>query len=289
MSIFKKQVQLPDIGISIGAPGGKAHLTLADVFARGRAEQRALLMPFLVCGYPDAATFVACAAAAGEAGGDVLEVGIPFSDPIMDGPVIAAASTRVLEQGLRVDAAFDLLQRASDAFGGPVVAMTYYNLLLRRGLPRFAADCAAAGVNGVIVPDLTPEESLPWNVACEQNGISTIYLASSTSSDVRLARIAQTSEGFVYAASTLGVTGVRASLSTGARDLVERIRKATTKPVAVGIGVSTPEQAAEVATYADGVIVGSALIKAIDDSPADPAAGVRALVAALRTAITPRE
>lgn len=284
MGVFKREERLPDIGIGSTVADGTPRRTLAAAFETGAREGRALLMPFLVCGYPTPDAFVACVEAAGRAGADVLEVGIPFSDPIMDGPVIAAASNRVLEHGMTVDEAFGLLGRAATVFGRPIVAMTYYNLLLRRGLARFAQDCVGAGLAGVIVPDLSVEESLQWSVACEQAGLGSIFLAAVTSTPERLVRIGQASEGFVYAASTLGVTGVREELSSRARDLVARLREATAKPVAVGIGVSTPDHAREAASYADGVIVGSALVRAIDDAPDDPAKAVFALVAALRAA-----
>lgn len=285
MGLFKRDERLPDLGIQLGLPGQKGRVSLDEAFAKGRKEGRALLMPFLVCGYPDGDQFLRCVEAAAIAGADVAEIGIPFSDPIMDGPVIARASTQVLSGGQTLDQAFSLLERASAAFGGPIVAMTYYNLLLHRGLGMFASACASAGVDAVIVPDLTPEESLQWSVACQQSGVKSVYLAAPTSSDERLRRITQASEGFIYAASTLGVTGVRDVISDRAQDLVRRIRDVTDKPVAVGIGVSTAEHVARVATYADGVIVGSALVKAIDAAPADPADAVSSLVTSLRSAV----
>lgn len=285
MGVFKRDERLPEHTVVTSVGDGSPRRMLAAAFESGKREGRALLMPFLVCGYPDGDAFVECVAAAGAAGADVLEIGIPFSDPIMDGPLIAAASNQVLARGQTVDDAFGLLGRAAVAFGRPLVAMTYYNVILRRGLQRFAQDCASAGVAGVIVPDLAVEESLQWGVACEQAGIAAVFLAAVTSSPERLHRIAQTSEGFIYAASTLGVTGVRDELSDRARTLVEGLRVASGKPVAVGIGVSTPEHAREVAGYADGVIVGSAIVRAIDQSPGDPAGGVSSLVVALRAAL----
>lgn len=256
---------------------------LADAFASGREENRALLMPFLVCGYPDGDTFVELARAAAEAGADVLEVGIPFSDPIMDGPVIAAASTQVLAGGLRVRDALALLARASAAADRPVLAMTYYNVMYRYGLDAFAAALRDAGVTGAIVPDLSVEDSGPWREACARAGIAPVFIAAQTSPPERLRALAAVTEGFVYAASLLGVTGVRESLDVRARRLVADLRDATDLPVAVGIGVSTPEHARAVAAYADGVIVGSAVVARIAKSP-DPVAAVRAFVAELRAA-----
>jgi tryptophan synthase alpha chain len=254
---------------------------LADAFAAGRAEGRALLMPFLVCGYPSDAAFVDVARAAGEAGADVLEIGIPFSDPIMDGPVIQEAAFSVLSRSPRTSSLVSLAGEAAAAAGVPAVAMTYFNLVFRSGLSKFASSLASAGLCGAILPDLSVEESGEWRTACADAGIAPIYIAAVTSTEDRLRAIGEASEGFVYAASMLGVTGVRSQLSGRARDLVSRIRAATDLPVAVGIGVSTPEHAAEVASYADGVIVGSALVKRISEAK-DPAQEVGAFVAELR-------
>lgn len=289
MGLFKRDERIPEIAIRTTADAGSPRRALTDAFEAGKREGRALLMPFFVCGYPDGDSFVECVRAAGAAGADVLEIGIPFSDPVMDGPVIAAASNRVLEGGQTVDDAFGLCARAKTAFDGPIVAMTYYNLIFHRGLARFATDAAAAGITGVIVPDLTVEESLQWGVACEQAGIASVLMASVSSSPERIHRIAQSSDGFIYAASTLGVTGVRDELSTRARDLVSAVREATSKPVAVGIGVSTPEHAAEVGSYADGVIVGSAVVRAIDQSAGAHGQAVGRLIADLRSGLPRRE
>ena len=257
---------------------------LTGAFTAGRAASRALLMPFLVAGFPEDRSCVEVARACGEAGADVLEIGIPFSDPIMDGPVIQAAANQVLARGASTAAMIALAGEAAAAAGVPAVAMTYYNLLYGMGLDRFASAIADAGLCGAIVPDLTVEESADWRKACAAAGIASVFMASVTSPEDRLRAIGEASEGFVYAASQLGVTGVRRAMSSGARDLVSRIRSATDLPVAVGIGVSTPEHAAEVASYADGVIVGSALVKAVGDAK-DPASGARELVGALRAGL----
>jgi tryptophan synthase alpha chain len=253
---------------------------LTEAFSAGRTAGRALLMPFLVCGYPDDGSFIDVARACGEAGADVLEIGIPFSDPIMDGPVIQDAATRVLGRGGSTAAMIARAGEAAAAAGVPAVAMTYYNLLFGMGLERFASAIADAGLCGVIVPDLTVEEAADWRKACAGAGIASVFMASITSPDDRLRAIGEASDGFVYAASQLGVTGVRTEMSSRARDLVARIRGATELPVAVGIGVSTPEHAAEVASYADGVIVGSALVKRIGEA-GDPASAAGEFVGAL--------
>ena len=260
-------------------------LRLNEAFASGRAEGRALLMPFLVGGYPTDDAAVEIARACGGAGADVLELGIPFSDPIMDGPVIQAAANEVLRRTLPTATMIALAGRMSEAAGVPAVVMTYYNLLYGMGLDRFAGAVADAGLCGVIVPDLTVEESADWRKACATAGIASVFMASVTSPPERLKAIGEASEGFVYAASQLGVTGVRTAMSSRARELVSRIREATELPAAVGIGVSTPEHAAEVAAYADGVIVGSALVKRVGDA-SDPAAAAGELVRALREGIT---
>lgn len=256
---------------------------LADAFASGAADQRALVMPFLVCGYPDPQTFVALARGCAEAGADVLEIGVPFSDPIMDGPVIQAATTEVLRRGLHTGDALELIGRAAEESGIPVVAMTYYNLIFRYELERFAATLAAGGGSGVIVPDLSVEDSDEWRAAAGAHGLATVFLAAQTSTDERLERIARCSSGFVYAASLLGVTGLREDVNTGARALVDRIKRHASVPVALGIGISTTEHAREVAPFADGVIVGSAIVKMIDLA-GDPVRRVRTFVSELRDA-----
>jgi tryptophan synthase alpha chain len=257
---------------------------LAGAFAAGRDAGRALLMPFLVCGYPSEAAFLDVARAAGESGADVLEIGIPFSDPIMDGPVIQEAAGGVLARGDSTETMLARAGEAATAAGLPAVAMTYYNLVFRFGPERFARALAEAGLCGAILPDLSVEESGEWRAACASAGVAPVFIAAVTSPGERLRSIGEASDGFVYAASMLGVTGVREAMSDRARDLVSRIKAVSDLPVAVGIGVSTPEHAAEVASYADGVIVGSALVKRVGEA-AEPAREAGAFVAALREGI----
>ncbi|MGZ4140298.1 MAG: tryptophan synthase subunit alpha [Actinomycetota bacterium] len=257
---------------------------LDDAFVQGKAERRALVMPFLVCGYPNGDAFVEIASAAADAGAGVLEIGIPFSDPIMDGPVIQEATNAVLARGQRTGDALELIARAAKDTGRPLVAMTYYNLIFRYGLDAFARALADAGATGAIVPDLSVEDSEEWRDACARAGIAPVFIAAQTSTPERLTAIAAASRGFVYAASLLGVTGVRDALNDRARALVGGIRETTDLPVAVGIGVSTPEHARAVASYADGVIVGSAVVKRIA-SASDPANEVGAFVRSLRAAV----
>ena len=214
----------------------------------------------------------------------MLEIGIPFSDPIMDGPVIQEATNAVLAKGQRTAGAIELIARAAEATGRPLVAMTYYNLIFRYGLDAFAHALADAGATGAIVPDLSVEDSGPWRDACGRAGIAPVFIAAQTSPPERLRAIAAAARGFVYAASLLGVTGVRESMDDRARALVASIREETDLPVAVGIGVSTAEHARAVASYADGVIVGSAVVKRISGS-SSPARDVGAFVSDLVTAV----
>lgn len=251
---------------------------LREAFTPGRA----LLMPFLVAGYPSEDAFGPIVDACVAAGADVLEIGLPFSDPVMDGPVIAAASQSVLDRGATFDSHLKMLTRAASA-GVPCVAMTYYNLLLRRGLVATAATLAAAGATAVIVPDLPVEAAADWRAASASAGLACVFLAAQTSPDERLRAIGEASTGFVYAASLLGVTGTRDSLDAGARVLVDRLRSVTDAPIALGIGVSDAEQARAAAAFADGVIVGSALVARLGDE--DPAAAAAAFVGSLREAL----
>ncbi|MDP8929858.1 MAG: tryptophan synthase subunit alpha, partial [Actinomycetota bacterium] len=239
---------------------------------RANAEERAALVCYLPAGYPDLDVSETCLRAAAAAGADVLEVGFPFSDPVIDGPIIQAANQAALEQGISVDDDLALCARLTASVDVPTLLMTYYTIPAARGLDTFAADAAAVGLAGAILPDLPAEEAGDWLDRAAAHGLSTVFLAAPTSSEARLDAIAAVSSGFVYATSVLGVTGVRDSLAD-ARQLVERIRERTDLPVAVGIGVSSPEQAQEVATYADGVIVGSALVRAVGDG--DPTSAHR--------------
>lgn len=258
--------------------------SLDDTFAAGRAAGRALLMPFIVCGYPSDDAFVDIAAACAQNGADVLEIGVPFSDPIMDGPVIQEAAFSVLSRGPRVDAMLSTIDRAQKAAGIPFVLMTYYNVVMQHGLDGFATAAAGHGASGVILPDLSVEESGEWRKSCAQSGIASVFIAAVTSDDGRLRSIGEASEGFVYAASLLGVTGVRSEMSSRAQSLVSRIRAVTELPVAVGIGVSTAQHAAEVASFADGVIVGSALVKRIGEA-SDAASAAGKFIGELRAGI----
>lgn len=260
---------------------------LAEAFARARAEERAALIGYLPAGFPTRDDSVRLMRAMVEAGVDIVEVGLPYSDPLMDGPVIQAAADQALRSGTTPA---DVISIAGDVAqtGAATVVMSYWNPVERFGVDAFARDLAAAGGCGVITPDLTPEESAAWATATREHEIDRIYLVAPSSTDERLRTVSEACSGFVYAASTMGVTGARSSVSGAAETLVARVRTVTDLPVAVGLGVSTGEQAAEIAAYADGVIVGSAFIKlileapSIDEAEAAVAALARELAAGVR-------
>lgn len=248
---------------------------LEDVFGRCRAEGRAALVAYLPAGYPDLPTSLDAYRAVVEAGADVVEVGVPYTDPLMDGPVIQAATEQALHSGFRFADTLTCVGAVAAAGGVPVV-MSYWNPVLRHGVDRFAAELAEAGGAGLITPDLIPDEAGEWLAASDAHGLDRVFLVAPSSTTERLALTARASRGFVYAASTMGVTGVRTSVDAQARRLVEDTRRAGAERVCVGLGVSTPEQAAEVAGYADGVIVGSVLVRALLEAPT-PAAGLARL------------
>ncbi|MFO7779381.1 MAG: tryptophan synthase subunit alpha [Nitriliruptoraceae bacterium] len=261
---------------------------IAAAFARAAAEDRAALVIYLTAAYPDLATSRACFEAAVEAGADVLEVGLPFSDPMMDGPIIQAANQHVLDTGIAVS---DQLALVADLghLDVPKLAMTYVTIADTRGYAAFAAELAAADVSGVILPDLPVAEATAWLEAAEGHGLATVFLASSVSTEERLAAIGRASSGWVYAAGLLGVTGVKSVAGDVTRELVGRVRRHTDLPVAVGIGVRDRSSAAEVARYADGVIVGSAVVRAVGDGDAAGAPDrVAALVRQLRSGVADR-
>ena len=232
-----------------------------------RASGRKLLVPYVMGGIPDRIGFPNVLDAVSEHA-DVVEVGLPFSDPLMDGPVIAAAGERAIAGGVGPLDVLDLIERR----GTPLLAMTYYNPIHSTGEDVFCKRAAAAGISGLIVPDLPVEESKALRSHAAEHGLAWVPLVAPTSSPQRTEAIAATSTGFVYAVSTMGVTGVRTSLSERAAAVVERCRAATDLPVLVGIGVSSPEQAVEASRSADGVVIGSAVVARVIDEGAPAAA-----------------
>ncbi|MBA4609423.1 tryptophan synthase subunit alpha [Aeromicrobium sp. Marseille-Q0843] len=261
-------------------------MTVVDeLFERTRAENRAALVGYLPAGFPTVDGSIAAIGAMIEAGVDLVEVGLPYSDPVMDGPTIQAAAEAALVNGTRVDDVFRVVE--ASAAGAPTVVMTYWNPVERRGVDRFAADLATAGGAGLITPDLIPDEAVDWERASREQGLDRIYLVSPSSSDERLAMTAEAASGFIYATAVMGVTGQREQTSSLAPELVGRLRKVTDKPVGVGLGVSNGAQAHEIAEFSDAVIVGSALVRCLLDQPdeASGLAAIRDLVTDLRTGV----
>jgi tryptophan synthase alpha chain len=248
-----------------------------------RAAGAKLLVPYLTAGLGD---WVAALHALVDAGADAVEIGVPFSDPVMDGPVIQAASQRALDDGATPRAIFDAL--AGIEAGVPLVVMTYGNLAHAAGWRRFADELVRAGVDGAILPDVPLDEIEPWSEAADAAGVETVLLAAPTSSDARLAAVCERSHGFVYGVSLLGVTGERTSLSDHALTMGRRLRAVTDKPVLLGVGVSTSEQAVAASAEADGVIIGSAVVRRLlEDGRPDGAAAFLADVRAALDAAHP--
>lgn len=243
-----------------------------------RAERRGALIGYLPVGFPDLETSIEAAIAILDAGVDILELGMPYSDPVMDGPVIQAAAVEALANGFHVDDLFTAIRRIAEATGKPVLVMSYWNLILQRGVDRFAEELRAAGGAGVITPDLIPDEAREWIEAADRHELDRIFLAAPTSSDERLAMIAERSSGFVYTVSTMGITGARADVDAAARTLADRLHGVGCARACVGIGISTPEQVREVLGYAEGAIVGSALVRSLAEGAVE---GLRATAAAL--------
>jgi tryptophan synthase alpha chain len=248
---------------------------LEDLFTKVRSEDRAALIAYIPAGFPTQAGCKKVIDAFIAGGVDAIEIGFPYSDPVMDGPTIQAAADRALSQGTGAAEVFDALKYATEK-GIPSVVMTYWNPIEKYGVEKFAEAIHRNGGSGVITPDLTIEESSRWKDAVESSAINSIYVVAPSTTDARLEKVTSRCAGFIYAASLMGVTGTRTSVSSGAADLVTRIRKSSQTPVAVGLGVSTREQAKGVAAYADGVIVGSAFINKLLEAT-DEESGLQAV------------
>lgn len=266
-----------------GGPGtGLARLH--GLFARCRAEGRAALIGYLPVGYPSVEASLEAMVAMVEGGVDAVEIGVPYTDPGMDGPVIQVAVDQALRAGSRFRDVFPAVRAVSDA-GAAALVMGYWNPVERYRPDRFAADLAAAGGVGAITPDLIPDEAQPWIDAAQEHDLARVFLVAPSSTDARIRLVGTVARGFIYAASTMGVTGTRAQVGDRAEQLVQRTRRLTDQPVAVGLGVSNGDQAAQVAGFADGVIVGSALVRALGEGGA-PA--VRSLAAELADGVRRR-
>lgn len=255
--------------------GGRAEL-LGQTLAGARAEGRAALIAYLPAGFPTVDGGIDAVKAVFDGGADVVEVGLPHSDPVLDGPVIQTADDIALRGGVRIADVMRTVREAHLATGKPVLVMTYWNPIDRYGVERFTAELAAAGGAGCILPDLPVQESALWRENAAKHGLATVFVVAPSSKDARLAEITDAGSGFVYAASLMGVTGTRESVGEQAQDLVRRTRATTDLPVCVGLGVSNAVQAAEVAGFADGVIVGSAFVKLMLDAE-DAGAGLVAV------------
>ncbi|CAM5369100.1 tryptophan synthase subunit alpha [Streptomyces xanthochromogenes] len=249
---------------------------LSDTLAKAKAEDRAALVAYLPAGFPTVDGGIEAAKAVFDGGADIVEVGLPHSDPVLDGPVIQTADDIALKGGVKIADVLRTVREAHAASGKPVLVMTYWNPIDRYGVERFTAELAEAGGAGCILPDLPVQESAVWREHAEKHGLGTVFVVAPSSRDERLATITAAGSGFVYAASLMGVTGTRESVGASAEDLVARTRATTELPVCVGLGVSNAVQAKEVAAFADGVIVGSAFVKRMLDAP-DHAAGLTAV------------
>ena len=259
---------------------------LSELFDTTRAQGRAALIGYLPAGFPTVERSAATLTAMIGGGCDLVEVGVPFSDPVLDGPVIQAAAETARDNGFRLKDTFDVVRAVSEA-GGKAVVMSYFNPIMSYGEDEFARDLAAAGGLGVITPDLIVDEAQPWLTAAAAHGIDPIFLVAPSSSAERISLTAAATTGFLYAASTMGVTGVRDQVSSAAPSRVARCRELTDLPIGVGLGVRTGAQAAQIAEYADAVIVGSAFTSAAGDSLDAVSELARELAAGVRSARRP--
>ncbi len=241
---------------------------ISETFEKLKKEKRTALIPYMTAGFPNLSTCEKVIAALTEHS-DLIEIGIPFSDPLADGPTIQKASQIALTQGITTDQIFEMVKRLRKNYSLPFIIMTYYNSIYRYGVEEFARKGAEVGINGVIVPDLTAEESDTWRHTAKDNGLDTVFLLAPTSTDKRIKEIVSLSEGFIYLVSLTGVTGARETLPEELSQFVQRVRSETQKPLAVGFGISTSAQAKMVAEIADGVIIGSAIINAIDENESE--------------------
>lgn len=251
-------------------------VSTSAAFQQAAAEGRSALVGYLPAGFPSVEGSIRALHAMVEAGCDVIEIGLPYSDPVMDGPTIQAAAQQALEAGVRTHDVLRVVEAVAGT-GVPTLVMTYWNPIERYGVQRWATDLAAAGGAGMITPDITPDHGGAWIDAADAHDLDRVFLVAPSSTDERVSMTAAASRGFVYAAAVMGVTGARDASSDLAGPLVRRVRASGDIPVAVGIGVSSGDQAADVAAYADGVIVGSAFVRTLLDHPDDEAAGLEAL------------
>ena len=266
--------------------------TVEQTIARRRTEGGGALIGYLPVGFPTLTESIDAAVALVTNGVDIIELGLPYSDPVMDGPVIQAATQQALANGFKLRHGFEAVKAITAQVDAPILVMTYWNPVLQYGVERFAEDLRAAGGAGLITPDLIPDEAADWMAASVRTGLDRVFLAAPSSSDARLVQAIEASRGFVYTVSTMGTTGARAGVDAAARILVERLRAAGCTSACVGLGISTPEQVREILGYADGAIVGSALVKALTDGGVTAVARLALELAAgasdIRAASSPR-
>lgn len=255
-------------------------LSVEETIAKRRDEGHGTLVAYLPVGFPTLAESVEAAVAVLDGGADVLELGVPYSDPVMDGPMIAEATQKALMGGFKLHQLFGAVEEITRRTSKPVLVMTYWNPVVQYGIERFAADLRDAGGAGLITPDLIPDEAQSWLEVSDSEGLERVFLAAPSSTDARLARAIELSRGFVYAVSTMGITGARNDVDSAAGDLVSRLRTHGASSVCVGLGISTAEQVHDVVSFADGAIVGSALVRALSDGGVD---AVRELATSLAT------
>ncbi|QEP07502.1 tryptophan synthase subunit alpha [Glutamicibacter sp. ZJUTW] len=250
-------------------------VTSAQKIAAARAEGRPALIGYLPAGYPDVATSIEAAVALAENGVDVIEIGIPYSDPVMDGQVIQEATVQALANGFTVPQIFEIVRGITERTDAAVMVMTYWNPVLRLGVDEFARRFAEAGGAGLITPDLVPDEAAEWMEASEKHGLERVFLIAPSSTEARVQRTVDASSGFVYCVSLMGVTGARSEVSSAAQAVVDAAHNAGAENACVGLGVSRREHVEEIGAYADGVIVGTALVAALRDGGV-PAVGALA-------------
>jgi tryptophan synthase alpha chain len=256
---------------------------VADAIRTRNEEAAGALIGYLPVGFPDLDTSVDAAVALLENGVDVLELGLPYSDPVMDGAMIQRATQRALANGFRLRDGFTAVERIRARVDAPVLVMTYWNPVVQYGVERFATDLQNAGGAGLITPDLIPDEAAEWMGASDSHDLDRVFLAAPSSSDARMRQAVEASRGFVYAVSTMGITGARADVDAAARGVVSRLRDAGATSACVGLGISTADQVADVLTYADGAIVGSRLVAALEEDGVEGVAQVaRALAEGTR-------
>ena len=260
---------------------------ISHAFDQAKSRGEAAFIPFMTAGFPDRDTFIEILRALDQAGADVIEVGLPFSDPLADGPVIQKSSQMALENGITPPQVLDLIAEARPDLSCPVVVMTYYNPMLRMGLDQFAARAASAGVSGLIIPDLPPEEAEPWLEVADHHGLDTIFMVAPTTPPERRRQIAELSRGFLYYVSLTGVTGSGFAVTDQLVDELRQVKQVAAAPVAVGFGVSGPAEAKPLAAAADGVIVGSALIRRVlsETDPGRQVAAVTELAVSIKEAL----